>query len=82
MKQLVSITSQGQLTIPVALRREFGITGATKATICRDGDRIIVQPGKDFWGAVQLMHGGKIKLSDKQLRAARARFEKEWAEPN
>lgn len=82
MKQLVSITSQGQLTIPVAIRQQFGITGATKATICREGDRIVVQPGKDFWEAVKLMHGGKVKLSDKQLREARGKFEKEWADLN
>ncbi|MFC1790724.1 AbrB/MazE/SpoVT family DNA-binding domain-containing protein, partial [Patescibacteria group bacterium] len=33
MPQLVSITSQGQLTIPKSMRESFGIKGATKATI-------------------------------------------------
>ncbi len=79
MQQIVSITSQGQVTIPVKMRRSLGIKKATKATLEKKQGKLIIKPQRDFW---QLSGGmkSKIKLTDKQLRAARRSFETDWAQ--
>lgn len=77
MQDIVSITSQGQLTIPVAIRQSFGIKGSAKAVIKRDGDVIIVEPRNDFWSLEGIL-ASEIRLSDKQLREARKSFLKNW----
>lgn len=77
MQDIVSITSQGQLTIPMAIRRSFGINGSVKALVRKENNFIIVEPKKDFW----LLEGAlasEIKLSDKELREARESFSKNW----
>jgi len=77
MPDVVSITSQGQLTIPMSIRRSFGIKGSVKAIIKRKKNLIIVEPKKDFW----LLEGSlasEVKLSDKELQEARESFSKKW----
>jgi len=38
------VTAKGQVVIPVALRRKYGITEGTKVHIYEENDRIILQP--------------------------------------
>ncbi len=79
-EQIVSITRQGQLTIPKSILRKFGILKGVRAVVRLSGDEIIVKPRKsflDFEGALK----SKIKLSDAQLRKAREDFEKYWPRP-
>ncbi|MEX0895560.1 MAG: AbrB/MazE/SpoVT family DNA-binding domain-containing protein [Patescibacteria group bacterium] len=78
MQHIVSITSQGQLTIPKKLLKAFGITSATKAVIEKQGESLVVRPKQqDFWSL-----GGSLKsdvtLSDAQLREARQQFFEDW----
>ena len=80
MQQIVSITSQGQVTIPVSMRRALGVKRATKATIEKKGDELVIKPEMDFWSLPGSMKS-KIKLTDKQLREARKSFETDWADP-
>lgn len=77
MNYIVTITSQGQLTIPKDLLRHFGIEGSTKAKLVRDGDKIIVEPKNDFWSLAGSLKSS-VKLSDEQLRQARKEFSKTW----
>lgn len=77
--QVVSITSQGQLTIPKDFREILGITSQTKAEIKIDKDELIVKPKKDFWALGGSLKS-KIRLTDRQLRQARKAFETSWAE--
>lgn len=77
MQDVVSITSQGQLTIPMSIRRSFGIKGSVKAIIRRDDNIIIVEPKKDFW-SLEGSLASEVKLSDKQLQEARESFSKNW----
>ncbi len=77
-ENIVTITSQGQLTIPRGVRRRFGITGSTKAVLRTEGKTIIVEPKSDFWSLAGSIKTS-VRLSDRQLKAARAAFEKEWA---
>lgn len=79
MQDIVSITSQGQLTIPVAIRQSFGIKGSVKAVVKRDGDVIIVEPKNDFWSLEGILASG-VRLSDKQLKNTRKSFLKNWPE--
>lgn len=77
MQNIVSITSQGQLTIPVAIRQAFGIKGSVKALIKKEGKVIVVEPKKDFWSLEGIL-ASKIKLSDGELKEARESFSKTW----
>ena len=79
MQHIVSITDQGQVGIPVSVRKALGIKGKTKAVLEKKGDKIVIKPEKTFW---QLWGGmkSKIKLTDAQLRAARDAFERNWAQ--
>lgn len=77
MSDIVSITSQGQLTIPVSIRQSFGINGSVKAIIRRENNLIIVEPKKDFWSLEGALTS-EVKLSDKKLQEARESFSKSW----
>lgn len=79
MQHIVSITDQGQVGIPISVRKAFGIKGATKAVLEKKGDKIVIKPEKTFWQLSGSMKSD-IKLTDKQLRAARDSFEKNWAQ--
>ena len=49
MQYIVSITSQGQISIPAQIRRDLGFNNKKKkATVKREGDRVIVEPAKDI----------------------------------
>lgn len=77
-KTIVTITSQGQLTIPKSFRDVFKMKGSTKAFIRRVGHTILVEPKKDFWslrGALK----SRVSLSDQELRAARKEFSRSWS---
>lgn len=78
MQQIVSITSQGQLSIPKLMLQDLGIYGATKAVAQRVDNYIIVNPKQDFWSLAGSL-ASEIKLTDKQLRNARNIFSKNWA---
>ena len=78
MQQIVSITSQGQLSIPKLMLQGLGIYGATKAIAQRVDNYIIVKPKQDFWSLAGSLKSGVV-LSDKELRKARESFSKKWA---
>lgn len=77
MQNIVSITSQGQLTIPMSIRRSFGIKGSTKAIVRKEDNLIVVEPKKDFW-SLEGSLASEVKLSDKELQEARESFSKNW----
>lgn len=77
MEQIVTITSQGQLTIPKSIRHIFAIKGSVKAYIKSDGENIIVKPKTDFWSLPGSLKS-KVKLSDSELKRARSEFSKQW----
>lgn len=77
MQDIVSITSQGQLTIPMSIRRSFGIKGSVKAIVRREKNKIIVEPKNDFWSLEGALTS-KIKLTDKELQKARETFSEKW----
>lgn len=48
MVYTVSITSQGQISIPAKLRKELGLDKQKKALVKKEGERIIIEPVEDF----------------------------------
>lgn len=65
----VTITSQGQISIPIKLRRKLGLDKLKKALVYEDKGELIVRPVKDF-----LELGGSlktnIKVTPRQIREA------------
>ena len=78
MNQVVTITSQGQLTIPRSIRKHFGIVGSIKAHLRLDGNSIVVEPKNDFWSLAGSLRATK-HLTDIQLKQARKAFAKNWS---
>jgi len=78
MQKIMSITSQGQITIPLEIRQALNITQATKALVLLDGEKIVITPRLGFEQLAGSL-ASNIKLSDDQLRKARKSFEKDWA---
>lgn len=69
MTYVVSITSQGQVSIPVKLRRELGLTKSKKALIKKENGKLIIEPVKDLLelrGSLKT----KIKATPRQIREA------------
>jgi len=44
MQQIVSITSQGQITIPARIRKLLGLNKYPKATVHTENKKIIIEP--------------------------------------
>lgn len=73
---MVSITSQGQISIPIRFRRELGLDKLKKAIISRESSRIIIEPAMDFLDLKGSLKT-KIKATSRQIRNA---FEEYLAE--
>lgn len=48
MTYFVTITSQGQMTIPIDIRRALGLQAAGKAIVHADGGKMVVEPVPDI----------------------------------
>ena len=48
MLHYVTITSQGQITIPAEIRRKFALDKVKRATVEVEGDRIVIEPEADI----------------------------------
>ncbi len=66
----VSITSQGQISIPAKLRRKLGLNKSKKALIREENGELVVKPVKDFLelaGSLKEYAKGKRPLSNENL---------------
>lgn len=66
---IATVTTKGQVTIPVAIRQKFGIHPNDRVDFLAEGDRIVLIPVKtlrDYRGAVT--GGGDL---DQERQAAR-----------
>ena len=77
MQKVVSITSQGQLTVPQSMLRSLGIKGPVKAIIRKKDNMLEVEPRNDFWSLGGSLNTG-IKLSDLDLRNAKLEYAKSF----
>ncbi|MDD2225135.1 MAG: hypothetical protein PHP97_03150 [Candidatus Shapirobacteria bacterium] len=77
-QQIVSLTSQNQISIPVNMSRVWGKVKPKKLMVTLVGEELRIKPVTDF----RLLKGllkSNIKLTDNQLSEARRKFEKKWA---
>jgi AbrB family looped-hinge helix DNA binding protein len=69
----VTITSQGQISIPIQLRRKLGLDKNKKALVREENGELVVKPIKDFLelgGSLKEYAKGKKPLSKEQLHEA------------
>jgi len=57
----VSITSQGQISIPAKLRRKLGLNKNKKALVSEKNGQIIIKPATDFLELGGSLHSKAIK---------------------
>lgn len=48
MQKIVTITSQGQITIPASIRRLFSLDKYKKAIVKAEDKKIVIEPVPDF----------------------------------
>lgn len=75
MSQVVSITSQGQITIPAKLRREIGLNKRGKALLSNEKGKILVEPVRDL-----LELGGSLNFLAKKKKYDPAKAREMFAE--
>lgn len=63
----VSITSQGQISIPAKIRRKLGLSKAGKAIVSLENGKMTVEPVKDFLAMRGSLKTDKKPLSNKEL---------------
>ncbi len=61
MQQIVTITSQGQITIPAVFRRSLGLNQYRKASVRTQDNKIIVEPVPDILEMAGLLQNKAIK---------------------
>jgi hypothetical protein len=77
LQQIVSLTSQNQISIPVSMSSVWGKNKPKKLIITLINEELRISPVVNFHSLRGSLKSD-IKLTDKQLRAARDSFEKEW----
>lgn len=78
MNYIVSITSQGQISIPAKIRRELGLENGKKAFVKREGDKLIIEPAMDILEFEGIFKDRAIK--GKTIDEIIAMEEKAWEE--
>lgn len=69
MTYTVSITSQGQISIPAPLRRKLGLDKTRKAFVAEQDGKIMIEPARDFL-ELEGLFKTNIKASPQQIRQA------------
>lgn len=60
MTYIVSITSQGQISIPAQIRRDLKLD-KKKALVKQEGERVVIEPVKDFFSLAGIFKDSAIK---------------------
>lgn len=71
MTYLVSITSQGQISIPAEIRRKLGLSKTSKAIVSTLNGKVTIEPVRDFLAMRgSLKKARKVTASSREMRAA------------
>ena len=68
MVYTVTITRQGQISIPAPLRKSFGLNRSKKALVYEQNGKILIDPVVDFLSLRGSVKTNK-KISSKEIRA-------------
>lgn len=69
MTYIVSITSQGQMSIPAPIRRKLGMDRSKKAAITERDGKLLIEPVKDLLDLKGSLKTN-VKSSPKKIREA------------
>lgn len=61
MQQIVTITSQGQITVPAAFRRLLGIDQYRKASVRTEDNKIVIEPIPELMSLAGSLQNKAIK---------------------
>ncbi len=78
MTYIVTITSQGQVSIPAKIRRNLGLNKSKKAVVRQEGKSIILEPVKDLLELEGVFKHKAIK--NKSIGQVMKMEEKAWEE--
>lgn len=67
MSYIVSITSQGQISIPAKLRRQLGFDKSKRAFVSEQDGKIVVESIKDLLDLKGSLKTNKKPLTDRKL---------------
>lgn len=67
MMYTVSITSQGQISIPAAIRRQLGLDKLKKALVSVADKKIMIEPVEDFLEMIGSFKTDKKPLANEEL---------------
>lgn len=76
MTYAVTITSQGQISLPAKIRKELGFSKTNKALVSIENGKVTIEPVKDLLELRGLLKTS-IKVSPREIRAG---FEEYLAE--
>jgi AbrB family looped-hinge helix DNA binding protein len=72
-----SVTTKGQVTIPIELREKFGIKPGDRVGFIEDGERIVLQRQETaieaVFGIVKASKGATLEQMEEAIVAARSR---------
>lgn len=68
MIEYVTITTQGQITIPAKFRKILGLKTSTKASVKLVKDKMIIRPAKDLMELDSIIHEKKLKYTPDKIR--------------
>lgn len=74
MSTTVSITSQGQVSIPAAIRRQLGLSLGGKAVVSVQDNKMIVEPVPDFLSLKGSLQTNKPALSAREIHEQFSKF--------
>lgn len=74
MEYTVSITSQGQICIPVQIQRKLGLAKASKAVLSVKAGKMVVEPVVDLLKLRGSLQTKKPTLTSKEMDEVFAKF--------
>jgi AbrB family looped-hinge helix DNA binding protein len=66
--QYVSITSQGQITIPAKFRKLLGLNKATKAVVNIENNKLVIKPASSLMDLEGILEHKALKLPAQEIR--------------
>jgi len=75
MNYIASITSQGQLTVPLEIRKKLGLTSRGKVLLTLRDKEFCARPVPSVWSAMGALKS-TVSLTDAELRKAREEYAK------
>ena len=70
----VSITSQGQISIPAKIRRELGLDKSQKAVVSVEEGKMVVKPIRDFFELKGSLKTNKRPITSQEIHERFAEY--------